>query len=127
MAIMGLNLPTDVPWEQLCVTEDMMAAEACETPHPPKWRSSIAVARYVPDVDYQVYPGRKVSYLKVTCTVSGYQPRDREVEGRINFGGVSVQTIADLDSLLDAYLPCTGALIQVAVSPLRSGVSRGDY
>jgi hypothetical protein len=127
MAIMGLNLPTDVPWEQLCVTEDMMAAEACEIHHPPKWRSSIAVARYVPDVDYQVYPGRKVSYLKVTCTVSGYQPRDREVEGRINFGGVSVQTIADLDSLLDAYLPCTGALIQVAVSPRRSGVSRGDY
>lgn len=117
MAIMGLNLPTDIPWEQICVTSDMMARDACEKEHPPKWQSSIAVSRYVPDEEYQVYPERRVTYLKVTCSITGYQPRDKEVEGRLNFSGVGVHTVSNIDSLLEAYLPCTGALIQVAVSP----------
>lgn len=127
MAIMGLNLPTDIPWKQTCVTQDMMASEACEPRHPPKWQSSIAVSQYVPEEEYQVYPGRKVTYVKVTCTITGYQPRDKEIEGRINFRGVSVQTINNLDSLLEAYLPCTGALIQVAVSPRKGGVVLDNY
>jgi hypothetical protein len=70
MAIMGLNIPTDIPWEQTYVTQDMMAAAACEPHHPPKWLSSIAVARYVPADEYQVYEGRKVTNLKVTCTIT---------------------------------------------------------
>ncbi len=127
MAIMGLNLPTDIPWEQICVTQDMMAADACEPHHPPKWRSSIAVARYIPDEEYQAYPNRKITYLKVTCTITGYQPRDKEVEGRVNFSGVSVQTIANIDSLLESYLPCSGALIQVAISPSSGLVPRDEY
>jgi hypothetical protein len=117
MAVIGLNLPTDIPWEQVCVTQDMMAKAACETHHPPKWQSSIAVSKYAPEEEYQVYEGRKITYLKVTCSLAGYQPRDKEVEGQINFSGMSVQTVNNIDSLLDAYLPCTGALIQVAVSP----------
>src|SRR5579859_6523897 len=117
MAIIGLNLPTDIPWEQVCVTQDMMAIAACEAHHPPKWQTSIAISQYVPEEEYQVYTGRKITYLKVTCSITGFQPRDKEVEGRINFGGVSVQTIDNIDSLLETYLPCTGALIQVAVSP----------
>ena len=116
MAIMGLNLPTDVPWEQVCVTNDMMANQACELHHPPKWQSSIAVSKYVPDEDYQVYPERTVTYLKVTCSLTGYQPRDKAVEGRINYLGMSATTVNHLDSLLDAYLPCNGALIQVTRS-----------
>jgi hypothetical protein len=117
MAILGLNLPTDIPWQQVCVTEDMMATEACEVRHPPKWQSSIAISKYVPEEEYQVYPGRQITYLKVTCSITGYQPRDKEVEGRINFRGTNVQTVNNIDSLLESYLPCTGALIQVAVSP----------
>jgi hypothetical protein len=125
MAIIGLNLPTDIPWERIYVTNDMMAAQACESQHPPKWQSSIAVSRYVPEDEYQVYPGRKITYLRVTCTITGYQPRDKEVEGRVNYGGMSVSTIDNVDSLLDSYLPCTGALIQVAVSPHPEFVVRG--
>lgn len=117
MAIIGLNLPTDVPWERTCVTQDMMAHSACELQHPPKWQSSIAVSQYVPQPEYQVYPSRKITYLKITCSITGYQPRDKEIEGRINFGGMSVLTIDNVDSLLEQYLPCTGALIQVAISP----------
>lgn len=117
MAIVGLNLPTDIPWERMCVNLDMMALAACELHHPPKWQSSIAVSQYVPQDEYQIYNGRQITYLKVTCTITGFQPRDKEVEGTINFGGIGVQTIDNIDSLLDSYLPCTGALIQVAVSP----------
>lgn len=117
MAILGLNLPTDIAWKLSCVSKDMMAIAACTTHLPPKWQSSIAISQYVPEEEYQVYPGRKITYLKVTCSITGFQPRDKEVEGRINYSGISVQTIDNIDSLLEAYLPCTGALIQVAVSP----------
>jgi hypothetical protein len=128
MSVLGLNLPTDIPWEQMCVTEDMMAPVACEVAHPPKWRSSAAVARYVPEDAYQIYPGRRITYLKVTCSLAGYQPRDKEVEGLVSFGDAHKQTIDNLDSLLDTYLPCTGALIQVTVSPpARSGVRLDAY
>ena len=124
---MGLDLPTDIPWDQTCATEDMVAAAACEPDHPPMWRSSIAVANYVPGDEYQVYAGRRITYLKVTCTITGYQPRDKQVEGRLNLPGMSVRTIDHIDSILDSYLPCTGALIQVAVSPKGSNVPVVDY
>jgi hypothetical protein len=62
MAVIGLNLPTDIRWERICVTEDMMAKDACSVSTPPKWHTSIAVYRYVPGTDYQVYPGRIIFY-----------------------------------------------------------------
>jgi hypothetical protein len=126
-SVIGLNLPTDVPWEQFCVTSDMMADAACELCHPPKGQSSIAVAKYVPEEEYQVYPGRKITYLKVTCTITGYQPRDKEIEGKVNFRGANVMTVQNVDSVLDSYHPCTGALIQGAVSPASGNVMSADY
>jgi hypothetical protein len=37
MALIGLNLPTDITWERLCITSDMMDWEACDLHTPPKW------------------------------------------------------------------------------------------
>jgi hypothetical protein len=51
-----LGLPTDIPWTRICVTEDMMDRVVCDDRLPPKWQSSIAVYRYVPDEEYQLYP-----------------------------------------------------------------------
>ncbi|MGK9264496.1 hypothetical protein KXS15_26645 [Sinorhizobium meliloti] len=112
--IMGLNLPTEVPWERMCVSRDMLERDVCSEDHLPKWRSSVAVWKYIPDEEYQIYPGRRITYLKVTATITGYQPRDKEVEGR--FRGSPVVR-KDIDSILDTFLPCTGAILQVTIGP----------
>jgi hypothetical protein len=128
MASQSLALPTDIAWERICVTRDMLKQEVCNDDYPPKWRTSIAVFKYVPDQAYQVYCGRKITYLKVSCTVAGYQPQDKEVQGQINWNGVNVTTIDHLDELLATYLPCNEAIIEVTVGPSAPrGVQPDDY
>lgn len=114
MTIAGLNLPLQVPWERMCVSQDMLESDVCSEDHLPKWRSSIAVWRYVPEEEYQIYTGRKIVYLKVTATITGYQPRDKELEGRFR-GPPKSRT--DVDSILDSFMPCTGAIVQVTIGP----------
>jgi hypothetical protein len=55
----------------------------CDTDLPPKWQSSIAIFKYVPADEYQLYPDYKITYLKVTVTLTGYQPMEDEVQGQI--------------------------------------------
>jgi hypothetical protein len=124
MTIAGLSLPLQVPWERLCVSPDMIEPDVCGTDHLPKWRSSLAVWSYVPEVEYQIYPGRKIVYLKVTATITGYQPRERDLEGRFN--GPPVSKI-NVDSILDTFLPCNGAILQVTVGPQTGDVPLVDY
>jgi hypothetical protein len=117
MANAGLSLPTEIAWERLCASRDMMDQGTCDADRPAKWNSSLALFRYEPDDEHQIYPGRRITYLKLVCTITGFQPKDREIEGRLNFGGISSGTIEHLDELLESYLPCHGALIQVTVGP----------
>jgi PASTA domain len=126
MTLTTLNLPTEIPWERICVTRDMIATERRELPG--KWRSSIAVFKYVPDEDYQSYEGREISYLKVVVTVCGYQAKDKEVEGKIVWNQLTTTDIKNVDELLSHYHPCTGAIVQVAVMPKgRQELSADDY
>lgn len=123
-----LGLPTDIPWKRICVTEDMLDENACDKRFPPKWNSSIAVFEYVPEDAFQPYDDLKVTYLKVSATITGYQPQDKEVEGTIDWDSLDVDTIEDVESLLNEYLPCTGAILQVSVQPKNpSGVPLKDY
>lgn len=123
-----MNLPTDVPWERICVSKDMMDDVVCDRRLPGKWRTSLAVFKYIPEEEYQLYPKYKISYLKVTVTITGYQPLDKEIQGRINWQGVNVETIAGVTDLLNTYLPCHGAILQVMVGPKRTeGIRVEDY
>jgi hypothetical protein len=122
-----LNLPLDIPWERICVSRDMMDPRACDDETPPKWQSSVAVFRYVPGDEYQNYPNCRVTYLKVTASIGGYQPRGKEIQGSIDWNGVHADTIDDVDALLDTYHPCTGALLQVTVAPHARDVDLDDY
>ena len=54
----------------------------------PLWQSSIALFRYVPPDEYQVYPGRRILFYKLTCTITNYQPRDQQVLGTIDLYGL---------------------------------------
>jgi hypothetical protein len=117
----NLNLPTDIPWERICVTEDMLDPSACGKELPPKWHSSVAVFKYVPEDDYQQHPDYTISYLKVAATVTGYQPKDKEIEGQIDWDGLDVSILPDVEDLLSEYMPCTGAILQVTIVPDKIG------
>lgn len=119
MACFKLNLPTDIPWERICVTEDMIDPVVCDDRLPAKWQTSLAVFKYRPEDEYQLYPKYDITYLKVTATITGYQPLDKEIQGTINWNGVNVATIQGLTELLNSYNPCHGAILQVVVGPDR--------
>jgi hypothetical protein len=112
-----LSLPTDIPWQKVCVTQDMMDPVVCDPATAPKWQSSIAVFKFVPPDEYQLFPDVHVTYLKVTVTITGYQPMDEEIQGEIDWDGVDITTIEGLTELLNSYYPCTGAIAQVVVGP----------
>ena len=111
-----LGLPTDIPWTRVCVTEDMIDNEICDQSIPPKWASSIAVFKYVPPEEYQEHDDYEISYLKVAVSIAGYVPRDREIEGRLEWDKMTTEEIEAVESLLNEYQPCTGALVQISVS-----------
>lgn len=117
MSNFRLNLPIDIPWERICVTEDMIDPVVCDARAPAKWQSSIAVFKYRPDDENQLFPNYTITYLKVTATITGYQPLDKEIQGEIDWDGVDVSTIPGLTDLLNSYNPCHGAILQVTVGP----------
>jgi hypothetical protein len=122
MASNSLSLPIDIPWERICVSTDMIDPKVCDSDRPAKWQSSIAVFKYLPDDDYQNYPGRKITYIKVTCTIAGYQPKADEVEGVLtNWSSLSYAgapyTQDELERRLLEYKPCHEAIVQVTVAP----------
>lgn len=117
MSNFELNLPTDIPWERICVTEDMIDPVVCDERLPAKWQTSLAVSKYRPDDEFQMFPAYNITYLKVTATITGYQPLDKEIQGKINWNGVNVATIPGLTDLLNSYNPCHGAILQVVVGP----------
>ena len=123
MSNFKLSLPTDIPWERICVTEDMMDRRICDRRLPAKWQTSIAVFKYRPDEENQLYPNYWITYLKVTATITGYQPLDKEIQGTINWNGVNVATIPGLKDLLNSYNPCHGAILQVLVGPVEGASS----
>ena len=129
MSNFKLNLPTDIPWERVCVTEDMIDPRICDARLPAKWQTSMAVFKFRPADDDQLFPKYRITYLKVTATITGYQPIDQEVQGKIDWDGVDVSTIPGLKDLLNSYNPCHGAILQVAVAPhgKASNVALDDF
>jgi hypothetical protein len=124
-----LGLPIDIPWKRLCVTDDMVDRVVCDEVLPPKWHSSIAIFKYRPEDEYQLYPDYDITYLKVTCTITGYQPLEDEIQGQIDWNGVDVTTLDGVTELLSSYYPCTGAILQIVVGPShqREDAPLGQY
>lgn len=127
MAISALSLPVDIPWKRLCVSEDMLRSDICEGKSPARWKSSIAIFSYEPTEDYQTYEGETISYLKVVCTITGYQPSGEETDLK--------EWATDLDwqarsvELGSEYYGCHGAILEVALAPkhFSSGIPRSEF
>lgn len=109
-----LNLPTDIPWKRRCVSNDMLDSNLCNSASVYRWRSSIAVFKYEPDEENQTYEGMLITYLKVSCTITGYQENPKEIG--VDRKGLSSYWkdqpgIVDYLNLLEAYYPCYGAVL----------------
>jgi hypothetical protein len=118
MANQLLNLPLNVPWMLVGVSQDMMDVDFCDKQFPFEWRSSLALSVFEPkaeDLPEDLCEGI-VTFLKVTCTITGYQPTREETErGYVEFPDIPTER---LDSILREYFACYGALLNVAVFPL---------
>lgn len=106
----ALNVPTDIPWRRICVSEDMLDRRACDKVLPPRWKSSIVIYRYDPADEYQPYDDLRISYLKVAVTITPWAP---ELGVDLSVGYVPPQLV---DSLQEAF-PVYGALLHVSVTP----------
>ena len=106
----ALNIPTDIPWKRICVTEDMLDRRACDARLPPRWKTSIALYRYDPADEYQPYDDLRVCYLKVAVTIVPWAP-----ELGVDLLQKYVPPVL-VDDLEESF-PCYGALLHVTVTP----------
>lgn len=120
MATQSLNLPVAIPWLQIAVSPDMMDEQFCNKRFPFSWRSSMAISIYEPPLDElpEDLCGQRLTYLKVTCSITGYQPsREETEEAYVEFPDVPTEA---LDLVLSEYFACYGVLLNVAVFPYPS-------
>src|SRR4051794_26625823 len=100
MAISGLGLPIDVQWRLIPVSPDMMDTTFCNKAFPYAWRSSLAISVYEPTEDEmpEHLCGHRLTYLKVTANITGYEPTEEETKrGYTEFPTVPTEK---LDALL---------------------------
>ena len=131
MSNLMLNLPTDIPWRRRCVSSDMVDPHICDTSGLYRWRSSLAIFEYEPDPENQTYDGMIITYLKVSCTITGYQENPQEIG--LTLKGLrsywrDQRGINDYLNQLQAYYPCYGAVLEFAVGPEdEQGTRIDDY
>lgn len=130
----NFDVPVDVPWSLVAASPDMMDTTFCDGGFPPAWRSSLAISAYEPppgDLPQQLC-NQRITYLKVTCSITGYQPSREEVDalnaltpittgspGSADNVDVALpDTPADVvEDLVSDYYACYGVLLNVAVFP----------
>lgn len=118
-------LSNDIHWQLLAVSQDMMDTTQGNTVFPFTWRSSLAVYGAAPPPEEEQECNQQTLYLKVTATISGYQPsREETEEGYVQFPDVPVE---DMDRIIKEYFACYGALLQVAVFPRDRDASVAEY
>ena len=71
MSNFKLNLPTDIPGCASVSATTCWIATCATRRRRIRWRSSIAVFEYQPEAENQTYDGMVITYLKVSCTITG--------------------------------------------------------
>jgi hypothetical protein len=100
----------------LKTSADMMDRTFGNNTYPPKWRSSIAVFRYEPPEVPEELQGRKITYFKIACTITGFQ--SAKLNRRfLDFGDLRPGPVRGLTEHLNRYYACYGALLQVSILP----------
>lgn len=125
---MGYNelaLPVDIPWKRLGVSGDMMDPRYGDLRFPAKWDTSIAVFYHEPVDNDPAYCHRRITYLKVVCTITGFSlpGRDFGILKRLRqqVWGDSLKSFEHVELAATRSYPCHGALLQVGVYPNSPG------
>jgi hypothetical protein len=136
MSLQSLTPPQDVTWTRLAYSRDMIDKDF-DHRLPPKWRSSMAIYYYiVPEEDSaDAYPNSKIVYLKVTCSITGWNPYET-LEGSRKVAEAA-ESFDDLQKSIweavmgsfwsSTYYPCAGAIMQVSIFPNGGNVKVDDY
>jgi hypothetical protein len=115
-----LSLPVDIPWSLIAISEDMYAP-SISGDLPPKWRPSIAVFAYEPPPQPDDPPSDEtVTFLKVTASITGYQPKGDEIDRSLfkkQRGPLASLVVNNYEQLAGTYYPAYSALVQVATFP----------
>ena len=122
MSNFRLNLPIDIPWKLVNCSEDMMDKTFCDKKMPSPFRSSISLYTYDPKVEDipEEYSkcGKQLTYLKVSCSITGYQPTEEEKQNIIDLlTSVKGVDYSKLDDITREYFGCYGVLLNVSVHP----------
>jgi hypothetical protein len=124
----SLNLPINIPWKQIAVSPDMMDEKFCNKLFPFAWRSSMAISVYEPrpeDLPEELC-GDQITYVKVTTSITGYQPSEEETKNLDNILGEIPIRFPDtpqedwkeaFDRITHDYFACYGVMLNVAVFP----------
>lgn len=119
MGYSELSIPVDIPWKRLGVSGDMVDSTYGDLKFPKKWDSSIAVFYHEPAEVDPAYCHRKITYLKIVCTITNFHLGRRDVSVLDDLRKSYAQSgkwQKFEEAATDSY-PCHGALMQVAVFP----------
>lgn len=115
----------DIRWHLLAVSRDMMDTSHGNAHFPFAWRSSLAIYGAVPPPEEQIVCAQQTLYLKITVTITGYQPSKEETEqGYVQFPEVPIE---EMDRILKEYFACYGAFLQVGVFPRLADTPLNSY
>jgi len=122
MAVGALTLPINIPWKLIAVSEDMIDTNFCDKRFPLEWRSSLAISAFEPELEGLPESSceEAITYLKVTATITGYQPTRSETEtAYASFPDVLADPdrLPEFERIVRAYWACYGVLLNVAVFP----------
>ena len=121
MPTRALDLPANIPWKLIAASPDMMDTVFCSKLFPLAWRSALALSVHEPPVEDlpESLRSQRLAYLKITCSVTGYQPSKEETDQIVSsFPDQPTEAQrAALDRILSDYFACYGALLNVAVFP----------
>ena len=121
MSTQSMNLPINIPWKLIAASPDMLDTKFCNKRFPYAWRSSLAISAYEPNPEElpKELCGDLISYLKITCSITGYQPSKEETEKVYNsFPDLPTEDQRQvIESIINEYFACYGVLLNVAVFP----------
>ena len=127
MSLQPLTPPQDITWTRMAFSRDMMDTNFGDLVFQPKWRSSLAVSYYIvpPEDTADGYPNSRIVYLKLTCSITGYNPSE-ELRDAMT-AAEQAGTLDDLQRTLwevivasgwaATYWPCLGAMVSCFARP----------
>jgi hypothetical protein len=114
-----LNLPADIPWKLIDSSSDMMDSAFCDNKSPNPFRSSLAIYAYEPNAEElpEELCGDRIAYLKVSCTITGFQPTEKEKGQIVQLLENASVDYSKIEQIVGEYLGCYGVLLNVSVHP----------